>query len=341
MRSHCDCELPNTVASSAHLFYSKTNIRWEKGDNISDEQFFSEYKVSEDKKKLFDCLLDILKKFIQVCKDNDLKYYAYAGTLIGAVRHKGFIPWDDDIDIIMLREDYDKFCSIAPKAFTEPYHFQSFHTDYGYVGPPVRIRKSDTTCIKGNMSLLNYDNYNLGIFISIFPLDKAMNPKEAKKRKIKVGLYRRILQVYFGLLKLREPSPELRFLRLSLSKFMKIVKPEVIYKKMINAQLADNDKETDYFCSFSSYNKFKKVIWPKEWHSESLDLDFEDIKISAPVGYDEILRCKYGDYMNPPKSVEEIRYHSVILDTEKSFHYYKENPEVLSEKIANNKRVIK
>ena len=87
------------------------------------------YVVSPKMKKIWAVELDLLNEFARVCEENGLKWFAHAGTMLGAVRHKGFIPWDDDIDLIMPREDYERFCRIAPVAFSNPYFFQNEQTD--------------------------------------------------------------------------------------------------------------------------------------------------------------------------------------------------------------------
>ena len=90
------------------------------------------YPVDDTRKKVWAVELDIFKKFIELCERHGLTYYTFSGTLIGAVRHKGFVPWDDDIDIVMLRRDYDRFVEIAEKELEEPYFLQTTMTDHCY-----------------------------------------------------------------------------------------------------------------------------------------------------------------------------------------------------------------
>ncbi|MCL2651649.1 MAG: LicD family protein [Candidatus Azobacteroides sp.] len=301
--------------------------------------FFSQYKISPEEQKVFDVLLDILKKFLEICKDYDLKYYAYAGTLLGAVRHKGFIPWDDDIDIIMPRKDYNKFCLIAPKVLSDPYHFQSSYTDYGYVGPQIKVRNSNTSCIVRDTSkLFRYNNFNQGIFVSIFPLDGTTGMDEANKQHKRVKIYRRLLYSYFG-----SPfnrginNPKIYILKLISSLVFIFIKPQDIWKKMDSICSKYDADETNYVCSLASYHyKPQKTMWIKELYNETIELDFEDIKIVAPAGYHEVLKMMYGDYMKPPKSITDIHKHSFILDAEKSYKYYMEHPEFINKIIEQN-----
>ena len=92
-------------------------------------------------------LLEVLSDVINLCEENNLRYYAFGGTCLGAVRHSGFIPWDDDIDVMMMRDQYDILCSIAAKEFNHPYFFQTEQTDPGCVRGHAQLRNSETTGI--------------------------------------------------------------------------------------------------------------------------------------------------------------------------------------------------
>lgn len=103
------------------------------------------YYISPEMKKVWAIELDLLAEFMRICDIHHLKYWADGGTLLGAVRHKGFIPWDDDIDIIMMRDDFDKLCKFGPQEFKYPYFFQTEETDPGSARGHVQIRNSETT----------------------------------------------------------------------------------------------------------------------------------------------------------------------------------------------------
>lgn len=126
------------------------------------------YRVSEKMKKVWAVELDLLEKFTSVCEKYNLRYFADAGTLIGAVRHQGFIPWDDDVDVVMPREDYDRLFEIAEKEFSYPYFFQTSLTENGFFRTHAQLRNSLTT------GFIPYDrdkDINKGIFLDIFVLD--------------------------------------------------------------------------------------------------------------------------------------------------------------------------
>lgn len=161
------------------------------GEQISLKNHFLEpetrcgYLVSAHKKALWKVQLDMLEQLLSVCQKHNLTISLAAGSLLGAIRHKGFIPWDDDFDVMMPREDFDKLMEIGPVEFRPPYFFQSPKTDPGYAHAIAKLRNSQTTAIvpryaqEGRMC-------NMGIFIDIYPLDFVPMSDTAVKRKIKL-----------------------------------------------------------------------------------------------------------------------------------------------------------
>lgn len=144
-------------------------------DSFLQEEEREGYLVSAKMKELWAVQLDLLCEFDRVCKKYNLKYILEHGTLLGAIRHKGYIPWDDDLDVSMLREDYDKLVEVGAKEFREPYFFQN--RDYnGYDTALARLRRSGTTFIMMANTKHN-TSYNQGIFIDIFVFDKMPNNK--------------------------------------------------------------------------------------------------------------------------------------------------------------------
>ena len=159
---------------------------------------YQEYDIPEEKKELFGVLLEILHEIDRVCRKNKIRYFAFWGTLIGAVRHHGYIPWDDDIDLAMLREDYNRFIEICPKELSSGYSLQTTLNEKGYYRYPLRIRKDNTTFFTPQeikkIKAWKEIPYNCGVFVTIAPLDVVPKSRVIVKYQEKMaGLRNQLL----------------------------------------------------------------------------------------------------------------------------------------------------
>lgn len=141
--------------------------------------------TTDNLQRIWEVELDLLEKLKQICKKYDLTYCASSGTLLGAARHQGFIPWDDDIDVFLMWSDYKKLMKVAPKECSYPYFFQSYITEKNGEASACRLRRSDTT----GFTLWEKENtdcdYDKGIFIDIFPLFYVAGSKVLRKAQKK------------------------------------------------------------------------------------------------------------------------------------------------------------
>jgi len=133
-----------------------------------DKELICDYEVSEKMKKVWNVELNNLVEFQRICKKLGLTYYAICGTLLGAIRHKGFIPWDDDIDVGMPRKDYELFLELAPKEIKPPFFLQTYKSERCFSSDLARLRNSNST---GYTLWQAFNRTNKGIFIDIFPID--------------------------------------------------------------------------------------------------------------------------------------------------------------------------
>ena len=151
--------------------------------NFLEEEIRCGYKISSEMKKVWAVQIDLLEQVKKICKNHGLKYFADSGTLIGAIRHKGYIPWDDDIDLVMMRNDYNKFMEYAKTELEFPYFLQTVYTDKDIMRAHAQLRNSKTT---GYMPYEKNRPYNKGIFIDIFPLDVIPEDPRLKKFSLKI-----------------------------------------------------------------------------------------------------------------------------------------------------------
>ena len=140
--------------------------------------------VSAERKALWAVLLDLAQTFDRVCRAHGIRYFIDGGTLLGAVRHRGFVPWDDDFDVVMDRGEYERLCAIAPTAFEPPYFFQTDETDPGSARGHAQLRNGDTTAILKDEMVNGKPIYsfNQGVFVDIFPFDNIPDDPAERER---------------------------------------------------------------------------------------------------------------------------------------------------------------
>lgn len=280
-----------------------------------DKEIRDGYEVSSEMKKIWDIQTKMVKKLLEVCDKYNLKVWADGGTLLGTVRHHGYIPWDDDIDMVMLREDYDKLLEVAPKEFEEPFFFQDVYTDKKYPRGHAQLRYNGTAAI------LPYDincPFNQSIFIDIFVCDLLPKRKSALVGAMcKAEFYRSMLnQSVWGKYSFLHPKKFLAHL---------LVKVYVAFKGFVNVYEKLQECYTHYDVEMSDVYSCPMFVAclvftiqrKKEWYSDTIYMPFEDFQMPVPVGYDKILTQQYGDYMTPVRGTS--LHGTVIFDTERPY----------------------
>ena len=257
----------------------------------------SDYFVSEKEKKIWAVEIDLLNELLRVCDKYNLKVFVFAGTLLGAVRHNGFIPWDDDLDVCLTREDYERLLEVGINEFREPYFLQHALSDKKYFIGYARLRNSKTTgIIKWNYS----KEYNNGIYIDIVPMDGYIDNKESLTRLFrKRNRIERLIGIYLnksdGKFFKKFFRNILRFLLRAFVKYSFLVKK---YNKVVTTF----NKKTDKVSVLTDSPIFSKYWCYKSDLFESIKIKFENILVPVPKEYDSILTNLYGDYnCLPPK----------------------------------------
>lgn len=240
--------------------------------------------------------LDILRELDRVCREHDISYFLYRGTFLGAIRHGGFIPWDDDMDVAMLREDYEKFCQVAPQALSSGYALQNWHTDPQYALPFGKLRKRGTRCVEGKSPELKEN----GLYIDIYPLDSA--PEDAAERE---RLSAKLLHLFRIKLMKSGYTPwveedhivwkkRIGYLSYRFMSFFVSQKWLISHYEALVSAVPENKLLYEQ-SALSKVNYFRR-----DWCETLTDYAFEDGYFPGPKDYDACLSELYGDYMTPP-----------------------------------------
>ena len=249
-------------------------------------------------------MLLILKEVDRICKENDINYWLISGTLLGAIRHKGFIPWDDDIDIAMLREDFEKFKEIAKLKIKEDFYLEAFDLEDIFKGMPLKIRAKDTIYIE------KWDNKNSkkkGIFIDVFPFDRfSLNKKELKKELFPKYLYQlKTMRFWVKGLTIKNILKAIVIVILKL-----IPNKYVIYlnkKYYLKSLLMKNN----VLIGFGYGLTWRRVY--NYWDIFPLKkAEFEKSYFPIPNNYDKVLKISFGNYMVVPDE-KDRRNHSACI----------------------------
>jgi len=298
----------------------KLNLQLPEG--FFEEEVRCDHKVTKEMKEIWAVELDLLNELMRVCHKYDIKFFVDSGTVLGAVRHKGFIPWDDDIDVALLRDDYEKLCKVAPKEFTHPYFWQTEQTDPGVLRGHAQLRNSETTAILK----VEYDSklkFNQGVFLDVFPLDKIPEDvEEINKFNDKIKEYKEKCLDYSVFMPSRYTVPKSLYKRVLKS----IVRPigALIYRYYYNRfeklLLSYNNSNSDLVSEVYFAHISHRTMWKSSWYSSSIYMDFEMLKVPLPVGYKEYLDTTYGNWKEFVKGAS--LHKGVIFDINKPYTEY-------------------
>ena len=259
------------------------------------------FYVSGMMKRAWAAQLEILEDIRKVCEKYQIKYFAEWGTLLGAVRHRGFIPWDDDMDICMKREDYIRFLAVAEKELPDGYRLMSFRSDQNFWEMLTRVLNAKQICFEAG-HLKKFHNFPFIAGIDIFPLDYLS--KQEQEEELRDHLIHVIASTadYAGSAVVERHMLEKKLCQVEEFCGIKIDRKKEIKKQLylLMDQMFSlyKEEESEYITMMPLWLK-DGYRFPKSYYHETILLPFENTKIPVPAAYDTILRKKYGDYMKP------------------------------------------
>lgn len=271
-------------------------------DTFFEEEIRCGYTISSKMKRVWAVELEMLERFIEVCEKNNLNYFLDGGTLLGAVRHQGFIPWDDDIDVIMPRKDYECLCQIADKEFEYPYFFQTTLTEKGFFRTHAQLRNSDTT---GFIAIDGKKDINRGIFMDIFVLDNIPDGILKKKFfKYNILIKKRVLAYMYDR-EYENLSLKGKTIYTLVHSFFRIYPFRKFFVKFNKTLAKYRNKDTTLVGDITLQWR-SNVQWPKKWYDGYSYLSFEGLRVRVPLFYKEILTRQYGNFMKLPDNVHAM-----------------------------------
>ena len=254
--------------------------------------------------------LNILKEFIRVCEKHHLTYFLVGGTCLGAVRHKGFIPWDDDIDVGLPREDYDKFIELQDEFKGTGYFIQTYKTDPKYIYNYAKLRDSNTTYIENYHKTIQI---NHGVWVDIFPIDgmsyKDEDPKKFAK-KVKRTWFNVFLEYPWSMR--RKFSKRTFFLDLGcnfVALFGWIMNCFHYRNKHMDKVVTKIKYKDAYLVGNFFGTNAKREAMPREIFMEGTKGEFEGIEVNLPKDYDKYLTLLFHDYMKLPPEDKQVGHH--------------------------------
>ena len=265
---------------------------------------------NNSKDYLAKCVMyDMLVELDRICTKNKIQYFLVGGTLLGAIRHKGFIPWDDDIDVGMLRDDYEKFVECCKKDLDGEYWLANAETEEDNPNLYYKMKTHGTEYIE---AISRKSNSSKEIFIDIFPYDASPNNcKVAKFHYDLIHFYRRLLSFKCKYDFSHNRNIIKRFLNYCLRIFSVFFSKKFLIKKIHHLMTKYNTHNTNYIVNTSSSYSCEKVRMKKEVFNEYTRVQFESGLFMAMKDYDGYLKKLYGDYMKLPPKSKRTSKHSV------------------------------
>ena len=262
-----------------------------------------------------DKILETMKFIDNLCRENGIVYYIMGGTALGAVRHGGFIPWDDDLDIFMTPDQYKKFKTVFENSNSEQFILQEWRTDKKYL-EYAKIRMNGTTFIEDNFK--ERKDMHHGIYVDIMILHKVPENKFIQK----IVYYESKFVTLYGLSqrnwKPKSKSQEvvLKSLRFMPCKLIARIAYSHIYRY-------DNRKDNYKYCYWITPAKFRNGLFDKTFFEKPIDIPFEDTNLLGSEKIKEYLEYRYGDYMKlPSEEQRKAAVHAYVFDTEKNYTEY-------------------
>ena len=284
--------------------------------DIDKDEVRSDYLVTAKMKRIWQKEIEILLLIDKICKKHNIKYWVEYGSLLGAVRHHGFIPWDDDLDIAMMRPDYELFKQVAPAELSAPFSLENAYNS-SFITAFSKIRNAETTAIE----FPDKPDINQGIFVDIFPYDDMPDGSPEKERIFQIQ--RELWCCIINPSEIKKAVREKWQLTLKSSLLEKILSLPLTERMHEFEEFNLNHFGHSAYLNFITGAFFKTPHVKREWYAELVLVPFEEITVPIPVNYHEALQARYHDYMVPIRGLNS--HTNLFLDPDVPYEYYLKN----------------
>lgn len=265
-------------------------------------EYRNDFFVDENRKKVWAIIVDLYKEFERVCVKHGLEFFTDGGTTLGAIRHEGFIPWDDDMDVCMPRASYEKLKLLASE-FKHPYFLQSAETDPNSGYSLMKLRNCETLF---HYDPFSYTKYNQGMFLDIIPLDKVTIEDYVPRRR---KIYDLIMKNSARMRK-NYPNKSAKDLGIVSNYFDDSMTTRDVWREIENIATVDENENTGYLSLLvTTIYRPEQKFWPARIFDGYEMRKFENIEVRVPKGWDEQLKIYFGDYMKFPPVEERGNWH--------------------------------
>ena len=257
-------------------------------------------------------LYSILEEFDRICRALNIRYFLFAGTLLGAVRHQGFITWDDDLDVVMLRPDYECFLKEADSVLNQERFYLQKEFSQHWPMFFSKLRLNGTTCLEKYHP--KDPKIHQGVYIDIFPCDNAYNNRFLRKLQFYTSKVVVAKSVYT---RGYETDSTAKKVVMQLCRLLPL-KP---FWKLCCASNTGNSRYVHVFLGGGS--RYSKSIFERKWFANAVDMPFGNGRFLIPEDYDALLSQMYGDYMTIPPAADRVcKIHAILVDLEHSYEEY-------------------
>ena len=252
--------------------------------------------------------LEILKVFDKKCRELGCDYYLAFGTLLGAIRHSGFIPWDADVDVAMFRNDYEKIKGYFMSNPVPELFYEHYETEKCHLSPHAVLKIKGTHVYFNRQSSSKYKPQYDGIYIDIFPIDNVLPDESMQIKQTRtIASIRRIVSLKAAPV-YDKTSPIKKMGKQLVSLLLAPISFRCLYEKADRVMKKYNDLETEQVAILTDPHVFKKQLFPREVFGKPKTIDFENCSFMVPQDAERFLKIRYGDYMRLPTEEERWAY---------------------------------